>query len=168
MEVASGKFQKMITIPTDSSIICLAYHPNGLQLASADWDNIYIWEIETRKPLQTFSGHTNKIKCIAYRPDGLQLASGSTDNTIRLWDLANAKLQQILIFPTSKEINEKRDLLGKDGVNCLAYRPDGLQLASGSKDKILRLWDLTTDRLYRELIGHDQGITCVAYSSNGL
>ena len=52
-------------------------------------------------------------------------------------------------------------------ITSLAYRPDGLRIASGSHGKVVRIWDTRTGRAIRDLVGHDQEVTCVAYSPDG-
>ena len=56
---------------------------------------------------------------------------------------------------------------GEKEVISVAYSPDGLTFASGSRDGSLHLWDaLTGER--RTLGGHSLWVTDVAYSPNGL
>jgi WD40 repeat protein len=58
------------------------------------------------------------------------VASGGEDATIRLWLVA-----------TGREI---ATLKGHDNyVHAVAFAPDGKTLASGSRDKTIKIWDLT-------------------------
>lgn len=48
--------------------------------------------------------------------------------------------------------------------NTLAISPDGNTLASGGDDKIIKLWDLNTQKLVNSVMGHSQAVTSVAFS----
>jgi len=48
----------------------------------------------------------------------------------------------------------------------VAYGPDGRQLATGSNDKTVRIWDLDTGTA-RVLTGHTDRVWSVAYSPDG-
>lgn len=52
-------------------------------------------------------------------------------------------------------------------INFLDFSPDGNTLASGDDDKIIRLWDLNSQKLLTSLRGHTQGVKSVAFSPNG-
>ncbi|BCM88445.1 hypothetical protein IAD21_00276 [Abditibacteriota bacterium] len=52
-------------------------------------------------------------------------------------------------------------------VETVAYSPDGRELASGSSDNTIKLWDVQTGLLLRTLTGHTGIINSVAFSSDG-
>jgi WD40 repeat protein len=53
-------------------------------------------------------------------------------------------------------------------VNAVTYRPDGLIIASASKDKTVKLWDAAKGILLQTLTGHDHYVLSVCYSPDGM
>ncbi|KOR31468.1 hypothetical protein TI04_00770, partial [Achromatium sp. WMS2] len=62
------------------------------------------------------------------------LASGSRDHSIKLWRVADGALLRTL---TGHE----------NGVNSVAFSPDGLSVASASNDKTIKLWRVADGQL---------------------
>ena len=54
-----------------------------------------------------------------------------------------------------------------DIVSSVAFRPNGVMLASASWDQTVRLWNVKTGRLRHTLTGHTAEITSVAFSPDG-
>jgi uncharacterized protein YjbI with pentapeptide repeats len=52
-------------------------------------------------------------------------------------------------------------------VASVAISPDGKTVASGSRDRSTKLWDMETGREIRSLIGHSDGVLSVAISPDG-
>ncbi|MEG4798846.1 hypothetical protein QUA69_27735, partial [Microcoleus sp. LAD1_D1] len=69
-----------------SSVLSIAFSPDGLTLASASFDKtIKLWHLQSQKPIATLTGHSSSVLSIAFSPDGKTLASASFDKTIKLW-----------------------------------------------------------------------------------
>ena len=94
------------------------------------------------------------IEEILYSPDGLRLIVVST---IGIW------LYDATSYRTVALLAEHTHL-----VKSVVFSPDGATLASGSRDKTVRLWDTETGELKRTLTGHTEDIVGVAFSPDGV
>jgi WD40 repeat protein len=52
-------------------------------------------------------------------------------------------------------------------VTTVAFSPDDRLLASGSTDRTVKLWDVTTGKMVGSLAGHTASVTAVAFSPDG-
>ncbi len=55
----------------------------------------------------------------------------------------------------------------RSDVLAVAFSPDRRTLASGSRDRTIRLWDTNTGEHKLTLEGHTSGVTCLAFSPDG-
>jgi WD40 repeat protein/serine/threonine protein kinase len=148
------------------SVIEVAFTPDGRRLASRSaceksvtaWDDtVRVWDVDPRATLPALRGHTGTIYPLVYSPDGRWLASGSWDKTVGLWDAATGELCATLPHPSF--------------VWGLAFGPDGTWLVTGCayEDDRLRIWDVATARVRREIPYHrgDFHFHSLAVSSDG-
>jgi WD40 repeat protein len=52
-------------------------------------------------------------------------------------------------------------------VRSVSFSPDGSLLASGSKDKTIKLWRVSDGSLVRTLTGHTDWVMSVSFSPDG-
>ena len=84
-------WQDIVTLST-VNVTCLAFSPDGTHIAvgmSGRQPTVQIWDIATRKPIATFTGHKYGIQSLAFSPDSSLLASSGSDRVIYLWDITS-------------------------------------------------------------------------------
>lgn len=149
-----------------SPVNCVSFHPIFSSLASGSEDTtLKIWDWELGELERTLKGHTKPVlSCDFGGPrGGTLLASCSSDLTIKLWD-------------PSDEYKNIRTLPGHDhSVSAVRFVPSGAAgspasgnlLVSASRDKTLRIWDVSTGYCVKTLRGHVDWVRDVAPSFDG-
>ena len=147
-------------------VTCVAFHPIFSSLASGSEDTtIKIWDWELGELERTVKGHTKAVLAVDFGGPrgGTLLASCSSDLTIKLWD-------------PSDEYKNIRTLPGHDhSVSAIRFIPSGAAgaplsgnlLVSASRDKSLRIWDVTTGYCVKTLRSHVDWVRDVAPSFDG-
>ena len=52
-------------------------------------------------------------------------------------------------------------------MNSVSFSPDGTKVASGSGDKTVKLWDVTSGECLQTLEGHSDDVNSVSFSPDG-
>jgi len=145
---------------------------------------------------QFLEGHSGIVTSLAFSPDGSILASTGADQTIRLWNVSNGQIEQVvdggsgtmtgLDFSSDGQhlasIEKDNSIAVRDlytgqvvlRINhpgtqfCgVAFSPNGAQLASGEVDGLVSIWSEQTGELQQELQGLDALSCPVAFSPDG-
>ncbi len=140
----------------------LDFRRDSKVLATCGRSSVVLWDVSGEQPQQirVVKGFPAGIGAAALSPDGKRLAvpCWTEPPTVRLWDIAG-------------EPKELAVLKGHaSGTICKpAFSPDGKTLATGSKDKTVRIWDLSGNQPKERAVlkNHTYWVVSVTFSPDG-
>jgi serine/threonine protein kinase len=170
----------------------LDFSPDGSRLAVGENTTVHIREGAAFKTSESLTGNPDTITALAFDPNGKKLAVGCLDGTLRLWDLASRKHEDISPQPRLAEIislafgpvgkrlvvgrphdakvlhpgnsHEQNTLRGQGG--AVGFSPDARWVAL-SVGRRLALFDTSAARRYELPPEHTDLITRLAFSPDG-
>ena len=121
----------------------MALSPDNRFLLSGGKKKIKLWEVATGKLVRTFGGlfaSQNYVITLQFSPDGQRALSTNNNGEMIYWDVSTGK--ELHVF--NKEEEKKKSAA------CAVFSPDGRFALQGHKG-VMKLWDLTTHQLVREM-----------------
>ncbi|HTU22763.1 MAG TPA: WD40 repeat domain-containing protein [Gemmataceae bacterium] len=182
-DAASGRRLYRGAIEVEQNVTCLALSADGKMLvANAGEGSFRLWEIASATASPPIEGHRAAITFAAFLPDGRSLLTASRDGTALVWDVAalrRRKPPQVapvhvdrygdpLPPGTLARLGSIR-LQHKDGVDLVAFSPDGkiLAAATANGERSLRLWDVGTGKALHRLSEGSMPWLGIAFSPDG-
>eukprot|EP00096_Caligus_rogercresseyi_P012241 TRINITY_DN506_c0_g2_i1.p1 TRINITY_DN506_c0_g2~~TRINITY_DN506_c0_g2_i1.p1 ORF type:complete len:408 (-),score=136.76 TRINITY_DN506_c0_g2_i1:770-1993(-) len=158
----------------DHNVSSASFTPNGDYILSASRDKtIKMWETASGYCVRTYSGHRDWVRNVRLLHDGSLLASCSNDQSVRVWSTSTKDCKE-----------ELRD--HDHVVECIAWAPEsaapyiaealgeegkanrgGPFLASGSRDKSIKVWDVSTAQVLFTFNGHDNWVRGLVWHPGG-
>lgn len=121
------------------AVCAVALSPDEtLAAAGTQAGGIVVAQIPSGEKTVSMQPHHAPVESIAFSPNGALLATGSADKTVRLWKVAGAKLEELVVLRMPEAVDQ------------IAFFPDGKQLAVlVQRETAVRVWHL--DRLRARL-----------------
>ena len=138
-------------------ITAIAYHPTEEELAVVEHNRVVLWRQKEMLSDWTSSIHSNhgrKITGIAYCQNGTQMYTSTESGDIKLWTTMVTQVQE----PPKHAAN----------VSCYAVNQPSSLLATGSYDRSIIIWDLTTGDYWKTLLAHTEPINSLIFSDDGV
>lgn len=115
------------------------------------------WDIRSGKCVQTFTGHESDINAVIYFPGSQAFATGSDDASCRLFDIR-----------ADCEMNQYTHDSIVCGVTSVAFSKSGRLLFAGYDDFNCNVWDVLKGGRVSQLTGHENRVSCLGVSSDGM
>ena len=147
--------QRLLAI--DHGGISVHFLPGGAQLATAGKDGtIRIWDVASGEELIKLPGNPGGIAYFDIKPDGSQLVTATSHGPVKFWNIG----------PTHESLIID---VGHPQLAKATYSPDGQYLATtGSENISAQIWDASSGTELLALQGHDDFVSDIVYSSDGL
>jgi len=118
-----------------------------------------IWDIRQDKNdvCRSFYGHESDINAVEWFPDGNAFVTGSDDASCRLFDMRSDN--ELMSYTHDKILC---------GITSVATTISGRYIAAGYDDFNCYVWDTATGKQTACLSGHDNRVSCLGISSDGL
>ncbi|CAG9479273.1 pre-mRNA-processing factor 19, putative [Plasmodium vivax] len=120
-------------------ITSLALHPMENYFVSSSKDNVWILnDLETSRSIKICKDTPSPFRQLAIHPDGIMLGIGCEDSNIHIFDMKSQEYKASLSGHTSH-------------VSYISFSENGYYLASCSKDKTVKLWDLRKAQCFQTI-----------------
>ncbi|GEM_PF-3246387 len=140
------------------------FSPDGQRIATSESAignaPLRLWEASTGEPIREYSDGGRGVHTIAFSPDGVHLAVGGESRS-RRW------AYEVRVLGVEGGETELTLTMGMHAAGCLAFSGDGRFLACGTRDPVLRVWDLSQAGKAIHPAGPESDLGGVAWSPDG-
>ncbi|KAK1437613.1 hypothetical protein QVD17_03407 [Tagetes erecta] len=142
-------------------VVSVAAHPSGKIAASASIDSfIRVFDVQSNNTIATLEAPPSQLWQLQFDPRGSLLAvAGGSSGSVQLWDTAEWKLVSTLSIPTLQPSKPNNHF-----VLSVAWSPTGTQLACGSMDGSISVFDVQRAKFLHHLQGHTMPVRSLVYS----
>jgi WD40 repeat protein/serine/threonine protein kinase len=170
----------------------VAVSPDSQLLATAGKSTLQVWNVADGTERWRAPPAAHPVESIAFSSDGRRLATDAPDATARVWNVETPRQEHVLqhegevvevgwrpdarmlatLFAERLRLWQPtccaaRKTFSLTDPSCFAWRPDGGQLAVGSRNGEVQLIRAADGRMEKSLLGHTGGLLQVRYSHDG-
>ena len=173
----------------------LSASPDGRHMVMINPDQeVLLCDIQVGRIISTIAPRRSELELVRFSRDGGQVMTltGVGQKHVTLWDVQTGKALTTVEGSTeaawlSPDASRAAVLVGgtiavhdartgrrvltlseHDGlVRTVAMSPDGMQIATGGDDAVIRLWDARSGELLHNLSGHNTSVVDVIFSLDG-
>ncbi|KAI0748484.1 miller-Dieker lissencephaly protein [Daedaleopsis nitida] len=160
----------------EHTVSCVRFMPGDQHIISASRDrSIRIFDIASTHLVRTITGHSDWVRWVEPSDDGRLIASCSNDHTARIIDPAtgDTKMElrghehtvEVVVFAPTAAYAAIRELAGIP--NTERSKRPGAYVATGARDKTIKIWDTQSGQLLRNLAGHDNWVRALVFHPTG-
>ena len=150
-------------LSVDDQIISMAFLPDANQLATTSLPNkVQLWDLK-KETSREFDGLTDWVRCLDISADGSYVVAGSGgfDDENREFVIGKDNLAILWDVKTATEVQRFGPI--NNPITAVAISPDSQEIATGSDDGLVRVWDQTTGQVKLELSGHGPMVRSVKF-----
>ncbi|KAF1346717.1 WD40-repeat-containing domain protein [Delphinella strobiligena] len=149
-----GSGNQLVDLPIDAL-------PPHLKREGEDWYAVFNPRVRRVLDVELVHNlaHQSVVCCVRFSRDGRFVATGCNRSA------------QIFDVESGQQVKHLQDTsLSQDGdlyIRSVCFSPDGVYLATGAEDKIIRIWEIQAGVIRHQFAGHEQDIYSLDYSSDG-
>jgi hypothetical protein len=148
------------TVPVSGPVSAVAFDTTTRRIAVGSYKSVHVLSFGDRKWSGSLDGHADLIRALAFSVDGTKLAAagGASGHAgeVRIWDVQRTPAKPLATIHGHK-----------DAILSVAFSPDGSTIATGSYDKLVKVWDAATGKELRTLKEHSDAVYSVAFLPGG-
>ena len=142
------------------AVTAVAFDAASRRIAVGGYQTIHLMGLADRKWQAELGGHADLIRAAAFSADGKWLAAAGGPSgrfgEVKIWNVDGG--QPRLVSTVRGHA---------DAILGVAFSPDATTIATGSYDRLVKLWDVASGRETRTLKEHSDAVYDVAFTSDG-
>ena len=143
-------------VSVSGPVSAVAFDRTSGRVAVGSYKLVHLLSSADRKWTGTLDGHNDLVRALAFSADGTKLAAagGASGRVgeVRIWDVQRTPAKPLATIHGHK-----------DAILSVAFSPDGSTIATGSYDKLVKLWSAADGRELRTLKEHSDAVYSVAF-----
>jgi WD40 repeat protein len=159
-----GRKASVAPLTLDDWVMSLAISKDGTTLLTGTLGGHAIqWNHPHPTPRRSLTPSLCEVDALAVTREGGMVVTGATDGSVRLWTTTGDLVRTLTVPPAPGAS------AGDKGVNAhvVALSADGADLATGTADGRILVWDVHAGTLRRTLTGHRNDVLGLRYLADG-